>query len=431
MPPSSRATAIASAHVCRDVVRDRSATSDRVSKDSTEGPLGMHIPGFRELLSEQGYASSTAHQKIQLIANFDQWLRRRRIELAVLDEQHATSFLSHQRTRNQSRRGDPATLRALVKYLRGAGAIAVPTPETEPSAPDRIAATFAEYLVNERGLRQTTVSHYLCEVRQFLSHRFEAKHPILGDLSAEDVTQFVLWRASVVSPRRAQASTGALRSFLRFLYQRGDIGMDLAGVVPTVRNQRFSGLPKFLKPDETKRLLQVCDLGTIAGRRDYAILLVLARLGLRAAEVVHMTLDDIDWDAGELVVRGKARREDRLPLPNDVGKALVRYLRYGRPRCSARRVFIRLSAPHQGFSSSVAICDVVRRALSRAGLNPAFKGSHLMRHSLATRMLHAGASMAEIGQILRHRLANTTEIYAKVDLMALRALAEPWPGGEA
>jgi site-specific recombinase XerD len=204
--------------------------------------------------------------------------------------------------------------------------------------------------------------------------------------------------------------------------------MDLAAVVPTVANHRFSGLPKFLTPDEIERLLHVCDLGTVAGRRDYAILLLLARLGLRAGEVVHMTLEDIDWDAGELVIRGKSRRENRLPLPVDVGKAFAQYLRHGRPRCCSRRVFIRLSAPHQGFSSSVAVCDVVRRALARAGLNPAFKGAHLLRHSLATRMLRAGASMGEIGQILRHRLANTTEIYAKVDLTALRALAEPWPG---
>jgi integrase len=156
-------------------------------------------------------------------------------------------------------------------------------------------------------------------------------------------------------------------------------------------------------------------------------LLLLARLGLRAAEVVHMTLEDIDWDAGELVIRGKARREDRLPLPIDVGRALAGYLRHGRPRCGSRRVFIRVKAPHQGFSSSVAVCDVVRRALSRASLNPPFKGAHLLRHSLATRMLRSGASMTEIGQVLRHRLANTTEIYAKVDVVALRALAEPWP----
>ena len=190
---------------------------------------------------------------------------------------------------------------------------------------------------------------------------------------------------------------------------------------------KLASLPTYLSAAQVQKVLDGCDRATAMGRRDYAILLLLARLGLRAAEVVHMMLEDIDWDAGELVIRGKSRREDRLPLPEDVGKALAEYLRDGRPRCSSRRVFIRLSAPHQGFSSSVAICDVVRRALSRAGLNPAFKGAHLLRHSLATRMLRGGASMAEIGQILRHRLASTTEIYAKVDLTALRALAEPWP----
>ena len=160
------------------------------------------------------------------------------------------------------------------------------------------------------------------------------------------------------------------------------------------------------------------------------ILLLLARLGLRAGDVVHMTLDDIDWGAGELIVRGKSDRQDILPLPQDVGEALARYLSHGRPRCSSRRVFIRIKAPHKGFSSSVAICDIVRRALIRANLNPAFKGSHLLRHSLATQMLRGGASLAEVGEILRHQRMDTTQIYAKVDLAALRALAQPWPGGE-
>ena len=398
-----------------------------VSTDSTEGPLGMYIPGFGELLSNQGYARSTAREKIRLITNLDHWLQRRSIDVSTLDEKHAMRFLSQRQICHPSRRGDPATVRALFRYLRGAGIVATPVLKGQPSAIDRILTTFEEYLITERGLKQATVSYYRCEVGQFLSHRFKLREPLLSKLSAKDVTQFILWRASIVSPRRAQAVTGALRGFLRFLHQRGDISIDLAGVVPTVANWRLSGLPRFLTPEETHRLLQACNPETLAGRRDYAILLLLARLGLRAAEVVHMTLEDIDWDAGELVISGKSRREDRLPLPKDVGKALAQYLRNGRPRCSSRRVFIRLSAPHEGFSSSVAICNVVRRALSRAALNPAFKGSHLLRHSLGTRMLRAGASMAEIGQILRHRSANTTEIYAKVDLTALRALAQPWP----
>lgn len=401
-----------------------------LSRDSSEGPLQIYIPCFAQLLSEQGYAQSTAQQKIKVIVDFNRWLRRRRIEVAGLDEKHATKFLKRRRSHSQCHRGDPATLRALLKCLRGAGVIASAALQKEPSPIDRVAISFAQYLTSERGLRQSTVGSYLSEARQFLSHCFGVSSVLLSELSPKDVTRFVLHQASAVSPRRAQTSTGALRSFFRFLYERGEISMDLAAVVPTVANRHFSGLPKFLMPEEVEHLLRVCDRATLAGRRDYAILLFLARLGLRAGDVVHMALDDIDWDAGELVVRGKVRREDRLPLPSDVGEAVAEYLQHGRPRCSSRRVFIRLLAPHQGFSSSAAICDVVRRALARAGVDSAFKGAHLLRHSLATRMLRGGASLSEIGEILRHRLPNTTEIYAKVDLAALRTIARPWPGGE-
>jgi integrase len=177
-----------------------------------------------------------------------------------------------------------------------------------------------------------------------------------------------------------------------------------------------------------EQLLRCCDRDRVAGQRDYTVLLLLARLGLRAGEVVHLHLDDIDWRAGRLHVRGKGGRSDVLPLPTDVGEALATYLRGGRPRCSTRRVFVRARAPYAGFASSAAIDSIVRRALQRAGLEPPRKGAHLLRHSLATGMLRDGASLAEIGQLLRHRLPQTTEIYAKVDPVALSALAQPWPG---
>lgn len=222
----------------------------------------------------------------------------------------------------------------------------------------------------------------------------------------------------------------ALRSFFGFLRQRGDITSDLAGAIPTVANWRLTGLPLSLAPEQVEALLASCDQHTAIGQRDYAILLLLARLGLRAGEVVALTLDDIDWDTGTLTVRGKGGRQERLPLPQDVGEAMTNYLRQNRPHCALRRVFIRLHAPHCGFSSSSAIDDVVRRALVRTGLNPDHKGAHLLRHSLATRLLGSGASLEEIGQLLRHANPQTTEIYAKVDLRALRALAQPWPGGD-
>jgi site-specific recombinase XerD len=222
---------------------------------------------------------------------------------------------------------------------------------------------------------------------------------------------------------------GMLRAFFRFLYLRGDIATDLAACVPSVAEWRLSEVVKFLEPEEVELLLKCCDRSQPIGQRDYAILLLLARLGLRAGEVVAMMLDDIDWEAGEFTVRGKGGRQDRLPLPQDVGEALSTYLREGRPRCATRRVFICMQAPYRGFAKSTAVSEIVRRALERAGLNPPCKGAHILRHSLATGMIRAGASLAEIGEVLRHRLPRSTEIYAKVDLEALRDLAHPWPGG--
>jgi site-specific recombinase XerD len=223
----------------------------------------------------------------------------------------------------------------------------------------------------------------------------------------------------------------ALRSFFRFLRLQGATATDLAAAVPSVADWRLARVPQWIPAAQVNQILRHCDQQTRVGQRDYTILLLLARLGLRAGEVVGMTLDDLDWEAGDVVVRGKGGRQDRMPLPRDVGQALATYVRHGRPPCLSRRVFICAKAPRRGFSSSVAVCTIVRRALARAGLHPPSTGAHLLRHSLATEMLRRGASLAEIGEILRHRHPDTTAIYAKVDLRALRALAPPWPGGAA
>lgn len=251
-------------------------------------------------------------------------------------------------------------------------------------------------------------------------------------LRASDVTQFITNEART-RPMSMAVIVPALRAFLRWLSQRGDTEVNLAGCVPAVAQWHLATLPKSLPTKDVERMLQRCVRTTVVGRRDYAILLLLARLGLRAGEVVAMDLDDIDWEHGELLVRSKGGRQDGLPLPRDVGSAVAAYLRRGRPSCLSRRVFVRARAPHQGFVSSVAICDIVKRGLKRAGLNPPRKGAHTLRHALACTMLHHGASLAEIGQILRHRSPDTTAIYAKVDLVSLRALAPLWPdvGGAA
>ena len=318
----------------------------------------------------------------------------------------------------------------MLEHLRESGVVADSVRLDDDSKCRRIESSFAEYLAQERGLKQVTIDNYLSIAGRFLSDQFGTGPIVLNGLHPNDIVRFILRNTETISAKRAQLIVCSLRSFFRFLYQRGETANDLSPSALTVANWRLSELPKFLEPEQVECLLQSCNQDTLIGQRDYVILLLLARLGLRAGDVVHMTLDDIDWEVGELIVRGKSHRQERLPLPQDVGEALVRHLSHGRPRCSSRRVFIRIKAPHKGFSSSVAICNIVRRALVRAKLKPAFKGSHLLRHSLATQMLRGGASLAEIGEILRHQRLNTTQIYAKVDLAALRALAQPWPGGE-
>jgi site-specific recombinase XerD len=279
-------------------------------------------------------------------------------------------------------------------------------------------------------LASATVFHYLVFARRFLAQCLADGELRLDALRAADVVGFVQREAARLHhPKRSKLMTAALRSFLQYAHYTGLISIDLRSSVPTVASWSMAALPRALSADEVQRLLVHCDRHTAVGRRNWAILLLLACLGLRAGEVVGLALEDLDWEVGELRVRGCGGDWDRLPIPRDVGAALVDYLRYSRPPCSSRRVFVRVRAPHGGFASSVAISSIVRRALERAGLDPPHKGAHLLRHSVATQMLRQGASLAQIGELLRHRSPQTTMIYAKVDLDLLRPLALPWPGG--
>jgi site-specific recombinase XerD len=292
----------------------------------------------------------------------------------------------------------------------------------------RVEQDFTHWMTEERGLVPETLRRYLPTVQRFLVGRF-GKGPIrFGGLSAQDITQFVLRQAPGGGSSRAAAMSNALRTFLRFVRMRGEIATDLAAVVPSVTRRKQATVPRGLEPDEVEKLLSHCDQSTAVGRRDHAILLLLARLGLRAGEVAGLVLEDVDWENGRILVRGKGRDRSFLPLPQDVGAALARYLRRGRPRCSTRHVFVRTLAPRREIGGR-AIAEVVRRALGRAGLSPPHKGAHVLRHSLATMMLRNAASLRQIGDLLRHRRIDTTAIYAKVDLVGLRALAQPWPGG--
>ena len=291
-------------------------------------------------------------------------------------------------------------------------------PARQESALDVFVQAFDDYLTSTRGLARITRDHYLPLVRRFLQERFGTGPLVFQALNLHDGTQFLLRQAATVSPRHAQLIVSALRTFCRFLVQRGDLSADLAAAIPAVAAWRLATVPKAMPPAQVTQLLQSCNQNHPTGQRDYTIVLLMARLGLRPGEVVAMTLEDLDWEEGTLLVRGKGGRHDRLPLPQDVGQALVTYLSAVRPRCAPRRVFLRMKAPQGGFANSVAICTIVRRALERAGLEPPCKGAHILRHSLATNLLHAGASMGEISDVLRHRRPQTTEIYAKVDQAA-------------
>lgn len=395
------------------------------------GPLGAHIDTVAQQLLAQGYASWTAKYTMRLLADLSRWLQRHALTATELNEQRGCDFLQDRYRRCRPHRDDRPVLRRLLELLRDHGVIPVPVAETHTGAADRIACDFQHYLLHQRCLATTTVEHYVDTVRRFLRERFGTQPLRLQALCPQDVTGFMVQQARRYSPGHAKLLATALRSFFRFLLQHGAITSDLAKAVPTVANWRWSTLPKFMKAEDVDRLLQSCDRTTPQGQRDYAILLLLARLGLRAGEVAALTLDDLDWEAGELLVRSKGARQDRLPLPHDVGEALVAYLREGRAPSPTRQVFVRMRAPRRGFADGQAVGTIVRRALGRAGLDPALKGAHLLRHSLATQMLHNGASLIEIGELLRHRDIETTRIYAQVDQVALRALALPWPGGDA
>lgn len=395
------------------------------------GPLGAHMEGFRTLLDARGYAKATEKQQLQFVAEFSRWLEHRRLEIGDVDERRGTEFVRARRTRGRACRGDGTTIRMLLEHLRQSGVIPAPLVAVSPTERSRVEQAFSRYLAQERGLARATVVNYLPEVRRFLSWRFTTDAIRLDEIRLPEVTRFVVRHAHAFSPRRVQLMLTALRSFFRFLRLHGETAIDLASSVLSVADWRLARVPQWIPAAQVKQVLHHCDQQTRVGQRDYTIMLLLARLGLRAGEVMGMTLDDIDWEAGTLLVRGKGGRQDRLPLPRDVGQALATYVRRGRPPCASRRVFLCARAPRRGFTSSVAVCTIVRRAVARAGLHPPSTGAHLFRHTLATEMLRRGASLAEIGEILRHRHPDTTAIYAKVDLEALRRVAPPWPGGAA
>jgi integrase/recombinase XerD len=395
-----------------------------------KGPLVPYIASFSTWAAGQGYALGSLRQRVRIAADFSRWLAKKSVRLHSVSPGHSAAYLRHRARRQRVGDCDATALRQLLDFLRGQGAIpAGNTRQRRLTSGERCARAFELYLREERLLAEATIVNYVSFVRKFLRERFGTGPASLSRLCAGDVVRFVQRQAPQLHLKTAKLLTTALRSFLCYARYRGDIQLDLAAAVPLVANWSMPSIPRGIAPDRVRLLLAQINRRTAMGRRDYAILLLLARLGLRASEVVFLELDDIDWKDGSVSVRGKGGRRSQLPLPAEVGEAIVAYLQHGRPRSDCRRVFLRARAPVRGFLGPTAICSIVRHALLRAGIDAPTKGAHQFRHGLATEMLRRGASLSEIGELLGHRSPETTKIYTKVDIDALRTLALPWPGG--
>ena len=398
----------------------------RSGRGHVRGPLAPYAEGFREDLLGQGYTQGSAAHQIHLMAHVSRWLEASGLEPADLDDGVARQFLAARRADGYAKYRSASALVPLLGHLRGLGVAAAPR-LSEPHAPgDRLIRRFAEYLAWERGLAGDSIRSYTGVARRFLAELAIGDDLAAKGLAAADVTGFVRRECGRRGVASAKATVTGLRALLRFLYLDGQISAPLAGAVPSAACWQLAALPRAVSAADLALLIDSCDRRSVAGRRDFAILLLLARLGLRSGEVAVLDLGDINWRQGEITVRGKGSRRDSLPLPADAGEAVASWLAEGRPSGAAcPAVFVRLRPPH-GRLASTSVSFVVRRACARAGIGAA--GAHRLRHAAAVGMLAAGGTLAEIGQVLRHARPGTTAIYAKADMLALSPLARPWPG---
>ncbi|MCA1697555.1 MAG: site-specific integrase [Actinobacteria bacterium] len=390
-------------------------------------PLARYAPGFCDELARRGWARSTAAHQLELMGCLARWMAAEQVSVGKLTPDVVGRFLEWRRTAGYRHFRSSRGVEPLMTYLRGVGAapVAVAPPAHDPI--ELVVERYRAYLLAERGLAAGTLRYYERIARTFLAEISADGGLDVGRLTASEVSGFVLAQSATRSVGTTKNVVMALRSLLRFLHLDGVIAGDLAGAVLAVAPQARS-LPRALDPGLVARLLASCDRRTSTGRRDFAVLTVLARLGLRAGEVAAIELSDIDWGAGELLVRGKGGQQERLPLPVDVGTALADYVRRGRRRVDCQRLFLRVIAPTGGLSGD-GVTGIVHGACRRCELP--LVGAHRLRHTAATETLRAGASLEEIGQLLRQRSEFTTAIYAKVDRAALRQLARSWPGGVA
>jgi site-specific recombinase XerD len=396
----------------------------KVLASFVRGPLEPYVAEFAEELLARGYSRSSAAQHVCFIAHLDRWMRAEGIGVDGFTMPVAQRYLAQRRAAGYVEYRSVKALEPLVRFLGPRGVL----PTAEAVAPDAVEELLARYrgwLLGERGVTSRTARGYVDCVRPFVASRRRGDSLSLAGITAGDVTGFVLSACPGRAVGSAKLTACALRSLLRWLHLTGHVPVSLTAAVPAVAGWRLSNLPKALEPAQLRRLLAGCDRRTRVGRRDYAVLMLLSRLGLRAGEVAALGLDDLDWRHGEVTISGKGNRIERLPLPADVGAAITAYLRRGRPvTAEDRSVFVRVRAPHQALTTG-GVTNIVFAAAQRVGLGPMH--AHRLRHTAATEMLRAGSPLPEVGQVLRHRSTLSTAIYAKVDRDALAVLVRPWP----
>lgn len=398
-------------------------------RDLRAGPFRDCIDLYTARLRKDGYSTVTARYSVRIVNCFIRWLTEHHFDRADIDEQLVVRFFEDEDRGCSLRGGDPAAIDRFMEVLREARIVAPALPL--PLSPtDQMLERFRAYLDHQHGLSPRSCTAYVRFTRPFLHDMSITQPSDFAELAPTDVLGYVERHARDASAATAVAMCSRLRSFLRYLQVEGLIAHDLAACVPSVKKWRHTALPTYLSAAQLDQVLQHCDQSTASGRRDYAVLLLLARLGLRAQEVATLTLDDIDWRAGHFRILGKGRQQAIMPLPPDVGAAIAAYLKSGRPVSDRRQLFLRVHPPHTGFPPTSGIRDIAARTLRRAGISDiAHRGSHIFRHSLATELLRSGAALTQISQVLRHKDHNTTRIYAKVDLASLHTLSLPWPGG--
>lgn len=402
--------------------------SSRLLRRLMASPLKDGIELYVDRLRRDGYGWIHTRSALHILTRFTRWLSDRRLSIHDIDEHRVQQFLRAYAQRTPLRGGDRSALHRLISTLRDAGIIgpallAVPTPH------EQILEGFRQYLEQRRGLSATSAESYLWFMRRILRGLPVTGSDDLRYLTHRDVVGYIEQHAGDGSAATAKILCSRFRSFLRYIFMEGLADTDLSACIPSIRRYSLTGLPTYLSAQQVEQVLRSCNRTTAVGKRDYAALMMLARLGLRAKEVATLTLDDIDWRTGQFLIKGKGRRRAMMPLPPDVGEALTAYLADGRPASDSRHVFLRACPPYVGFPTAGGIRGIAKHAIERAGIgHPVRRGSHIFRHSLATELLRSGATLTQIGQVLRHQHHDTTRIYAKVDLASLRTLSLPWPG---